>query len=57
MQVEPLKNVTESSLRKVPVNDAALYFHRDLEIPVYRMEMRRRMLPREDADHNPKESR
>ena len=57
VQVQPFENVTQCTFREIPMDNATLYFNRDLVFPIHRMEMRRRMLAREDADHNSQESR
>ena len=56
MKVEPLKHEPQCALREIAADDTALDTDRDLVLSVHGMEMRRRMLPREDADHDAKES-
>jgi hypothetical protein len=56
VKVEPLKHKLQCTLREIAMHDTALDADRDLVIAVHGMEMRRRMLPREDADHDAKES-
>jgi hypothetical protein len=43
-------------LREIAAHDTTLDTDRDLVLSVHGVEMRRRMLPREDADHDAKES-
>jgi len=56
VKVEPLKYEPQCALWKIAADDTALDTDRDLVLSVHSMEMRRRMLPREDADHDAKES-
>ena len=56
MKVEPLKHKPQCALREIAAHDTTLDTDRDLVLSVHGVEMRRRMLPREDADHDAKES-
>ena len=56
MEVEPLKHKPQCALREIAADDTVLDTDRDLVLSVHGMEMRRRMLSREDADHDAKES-
>ena len=48
MRVEPLKHKSQCTLREIVMHDTALDIERDLVLSVHGMEMRRRILPRED---------
>jgi len=56
MQVKPLQHMPESPLRKLSSDHAAPNLNGDLVLPVHRMKVRRRMIPREDTDHNSEKS-
>jgi hypothetical protein len=57
VEVEPFKDQAECPLREIPMYDSALNVHGDLVLSLDGMEVRRRMIPREDPDCYAKESR
>lgn len=57
VQIKPFQNMTQGAFGEISVNNAAVYLNGNLMLAIHCVEMRRRMLPREDADHNPQESR
>jgi hypothetical protein len=56
VKVEPLKHEPQCTLRELAADNTALDTDCNLVLSVHGMEMRRRMLPRKDVDHDAKES-
>jgi len=53
MKIKPFKHKAQRPFREISMHDSALNIHRDLILSINGMEMRGRMLPRKDADHDP----